>query len=467
MTQATLSFNMTGREICIEHNNRKIPVPHSDVARQEDNYYWFGNKSLEQTYTDLFANDVSEYNSKQKRNDRKIDSYLEKIIDSFEREKEKIRKLRGQGATKQIIRQNQKAVKPCYEFIISLGNKTDTPQFCCKNGGQRFLAKEILERYIDDFARRYNGKDYGIEMFNAAIHLDETENNGVVHGHINIVFHSNDNKRGIQHQVSMNKALNQLGFFGNEKTLPITEWEESERQILKSLCAEYGIEIISGKGGKKHLHKEEYILEQEKEKHDRAKEEFTDFLFENEKGNVFLVMKENDELREEVSALQNKTENENSLISQMWEEYKSDNSQYWERYNEYKVLLKKEIAIAVTQNSHDRERLQSILDSFLSNNDFILFRLFRLLSALFLKYKIDRQEEQLRELQHLNKELKKNAKAVCNASQTTAKVLKSSDIENIYTTLEMWERTLKTVNMSIENQLEYTAAHRHWEEARL
>ena len=129
MTQATLSFNMTGREICIEHNNRNISVPHSDVARQEDNYYWFGNKSLEQTYTDLFANDVSEYNSKQKRNDRKIDSYLEKIIDSFEREKEKIRKLRGQGATKQIIRQNQKAVKPQYEFIISLGNKYDTPQF--------------------------------------------------------------------------------------------------------------------------------------------------------------------------------------------------------------------------------------------------------------------------------------------------------------------------------------------------
>ena len=466
MTQATLSFNMTGREICIEHNNRKIPVPHSDVLRESDNYYWSGNKSLEQTYSELFANDVAEYNSKQKRNDRKIGSYLEKITDNFEKEKEKISKLRGQGATRKTIRQNQKAVKPCYEFIISLGNKTDTPQFCCKNGEQRFLAKEILERYIDNFARRYNGKDYGIEMFNAAIHLDETENNGVVHGHINIVFHSNDNKRGMQHQVSMNKALNQLGFFGNEKTLPITEWEESERQILRTLCAEYGIEIVNGKGGKKHLHKEEYILQQEKEKHNRAKEEFTDFLFENEKGNVFLVMKENDELREEVSALQDKTENENSLISQMWEEYKSDNSQYWKRYNEYKVLLKKEIAIAVTQNNHDRERLQSILNSLLSNNDFILFRLFRLLSALFLKYKIDRQEEQLRELQHLNKELKKNAKAVCNASQTTAKALKSKDIEDICAALEMWERTLKSVNMSIENQLQYTASHKHWEEAR-
>ena len=31
--------------------------------------------------------------------------------------------------------------------------------------------------------------------------------------------------------------------------------EQSEREILKNLCAEYGIEIVSGKGGKKHLTK--------------------------------------------------------------------------------------------------------------------------------------------------------------------------------------------------------------------
>ena len=118
----------------------------------------------------------------------------------------------------------------------------------------------------------------------------------------------------------------------------------------------------------------------------------------------------------------------------------------------------------MAQNNHDRKQLENIFNSVFSNNGFIILRLFRLLSALFLKHKIDRQEEQLRELQHLNKELKKNAKAVCNASQSTAKALKSRDIENIYATLEMWERTLKTVNMSIENQLEYTAVHRHLEE---
>ena len=99
MTQATLSFNMSSTEISLAHNNREITVPHSSPLFEPDNYYWSGNKSLQQTYTDLFNCDVEQFNSKQKRNDRKIGNYLEKVTNSFEREKDKIRKLRGQGVT--------------------------------------------------------------------------------------------------------------------------------------------------------------------------------------------------------------------------------------------------------------------------------------------------------------------------------------------------------------------------------
>ena len=463
MTQATLSFNMSGTEISIEHNNRTIPVPHCDVLRECDNFYWSGNKSLQKIYTELFSSDVEEYNARQKRKDRRIENYLEKITDSFEREKAKIRKLRGQGVTRHTIRQNSKAVKPCYEFIISLGSKSTTPQFCCGDGEQRFLAKEILQRYIEDFAKRYNGRGFGIEMFNASIHLDECGekgNNGVVHGHINIVFHSNDNKRGMQHQVSMNKGLYQLGFCGDENKLAITKWEESEKAILKNLCAEYGLEIISGKGGKMHLHKEEYILGQEKEKLDREKEEFTDFLYQTETGNTFLVMRENDDLREELAILQNKSDTENTRLSQLWEEYKRDNTEYWQRYSEHKALLKNEIALLVSQKKSDQERLKDIFNSVFADNGFILFKLFRLISALFLKFKIDRQEQELKKLQEIHKQLKVNAKTVCNMSKTTAQALKSEDFEQIYKTLALWENTLKTVAMSIENHLEHPTTER-------
>lgn len=457
MTQATLSFNMTSTEISLAHNNREITVPHSSPLFEHDNYYWVGNKSLQQTYTDLFNSDVEQFNSKQKRNDRKIGNYLEKVTNCFEREKDKIRKLRGQGVTQRTIQQNKKAVKPCYEFIVALGSKSSTPQFCCADGEQRLLAREILQRYIEDFAERYNGKNFGIEMFNSAIHLDEVENNGVVHGHINIVFHSNNNTRGMQHQVSMNRALNQLGFCGDEKTLPITQWEQSEREILKNLCAEYGIEIVSGKGGKKHLHKEEYILEQEREKLECEKEQFTDLLFETGTGNTFLVMRENDDLREELTSLKEKNTAEETRLSELWEWYKNGNSQYWKQYTEHKIHLKKEIALAVSQKRYDQEQLKYLFNSVFADNGFILTRLFRLISALFLKFKIDREEQQLLYLQKLNKQLKEEANRVCSLSRATAEALKSKDFEKIYTTLETWETTLKTVSMTLENRLEHIA----------
>lgn len=452
--EATLSFNMSGTEISIEHNNRTITVPHSDPSRKSENYYWSDNKSLEQTYADLFADDVAAYNAKQKRADRRIGSYLERITEGYEKEKIKLRKLRGQGATRRTIRQNQKAVKPCYEFIVSIGNKWDTPQFCCKDGEQRMLAREILQRYIEDFARRYNGKGFGIEMFNATIHLDETEHNGVIHAHINIVFHSNDNKRGMQHQVSMNRALHQLGFVGDEKTLPITEWEESERKILRELCAEYGITIVQGNGGE-HKHKDQYILEKEQEKLKREKEQFEEVLYQNETGNVFLVMRENDELREELSVLQKNNDTQATVLSQLWEEYKRDNSQYWQQYSEHKTQLKKEIALLSSQQKSNQEQLYSLFRSIFSDNGFILTRLFRLVSALLLRFKIERQEQMLNELQDINKQLKAEAKIVCNVSKMTAQALKSKDIERVYATMEEWENALKIANMSIENRLQY------------
>lgn len=463
MTQATLSFNMTNREICLEHNNREIPVPHSDSSLMADNYFWSENKSLPEIYTKMFSADVEEYNVRQKRRDRQIENYLEKVIDGFEREKAKIRKLRGQGATRRTIQQNQKVVKPCYEFIISLGSKSATPQFCCKDGEQRLLAKEILQRYIEDFARRYNGKEFGIEMLNAVVHLDEVENNGVVHGHINIVFHSNDNTRGMRHQVSMNRALNQLGFYGDEKTLPITEWERSEREILKNLCAEYGIEIIKGNGGE-HKHKDQYILEQEQKALEQEKEEFANLLYQTETGNTFLVMSENDDLREEVATLREQNYTENTRLSQLWEEYKRDNSAYWKSYTEHKALLKNEIALLVSKKKSDQERLRELFSSIFADNGFILTRLFRLISALILKFKIDRQEQQLRELQEHNRQLKQSAKRVCDVSKSTAEALKSKDIEQIYATLNLWENTLKTVSMGIENHLENSHPERVSEE---
>ena len=436
MTKATLSFNMSATAVSIKHNNRTITVPHSNKARQGDNYYWSGNKSLAEVYDDLFSKDVDEYNSRQKRKDRQIGNYLEKITDAFEKEKIKLRKLRGEGATLKTLRQHKKAVKPCYEFIITIGNMHDNPEFRATDGKRRFEARDILKKYIEDFAERYNGKEHGIEMFNASIHLCE---NGQVHLHCDIIFHSNDNSRGLKHQVAMNKALNQLGFEGTEKDLPLTQWENYEREILKELCLEHNIEIIDGKGSKRHLEKEEYILEREKEK-------FEDYLLDSKSGNTFVILRENDTLRKQL-------ETEQLKLTELWETYKSDNAEYWNNYKRYKEELKKEILNAKANKNADKERLNRMLNSIIYSNDFIIIRLFCLISALFLMFKVDREEQQLQELQKINEQLKVSAKIVCNASKITAESLKSKDFEMIYTSIKTWENTLNAVNMNIENLL--------------
>lgn len=439
MTEATLSFNMTATAVSIEHNNRTITVPHSDKTRQGDNYYWSGNKSLVEVYEDLFSDDVDEYNSRQKRKDRRIENYLAEISDAFEEEKRELRRLRSEGATLKTLRQHKKAVKPCYEFIIAIGNMHDNPEFRATDGKRRFEARDILKEYINDFAKRYNGKAYGIEMFNASIHLCE---NGQVHLHCDIIFHSNYNSRGLTHRVAMNKALNQLGFEGTKTELPITQWENHEREILKALCLEHDIEIIDGKGSKRHLEKEEYILE-------REKDGFVEYLQESQDGNAYLILRENDGFRE-----QEKLEQER--LSKLWEAYKSDNAEYWNNYKNYKEALKKEILSAKANKEADKERLNRMLNSIIYSNGFILFRLFRLISALLLKFKIEREEQQLQELQKINKQLKASAKVVCEASKITAESLKSKDFEMIYTSIKMWENTLNTVNRNVENLLNDT-----------
>ena len=45
-------------------------------------------------------------------------------------------------------------------------------------------------------------------------------------------------------------------------------------------------------------------------------------------------------------------------------------------------------------------------------------------------------------------------------SKTTAQALKSEDFEQIYKTLALWENTLKTVAMGIENHLEHPTTKR-------
>ncbi|MFZ7920099.1 mobilization protein, partial [Bacillus cereus] len=75
----SISFNQS-HQSSLSHNNRANihGNPGIDPARSEENIY-FVQKDIRSVYKDVFQEAVDKYNEKQKRNDRKIENYYDKI----------------------------------------------------------------------------------------------------------------------------------------------------------------------------------------------------------------------------------------------------------------------------------------------------------------------------------------------------------------------------------------------------
>ena len=84
----------------VNHNTRAFSAKNVDKERSVYNME-FCHKSIKKVYHELFDEALERYNAKQKRGDRKIDSYYEKIRQS-------------------------KQEKLFHEVIFQIGNKDDT-----------------------------------------------------------------------------------------------------------------------------------------------------------------------------------------------------------------------------------------------------------------------------------------------------------------------------------------------------
>ena len=74
--ERTISF-MNG-EGSIGHNTRSFIAKNVDASRTKDNIILI-NEDIKQVYHKLFDKALDEYNAKQKRKDRQIKNYYEKI----------------------------------------------------------------------------------------------------------------------------------------------------------------------------------------------------------------------------------------------------------------------------------------------------------------------------------------------------------------------------------------------------
>ena len=213
----------------VSHNTRTFSAKNVDKARSKYNVE-FCHLDIKKVYHELFDEALERYNAKQKRSDRKIDNYYEKIRQS-------------------------KQEKLFHEVILQIGNKDDTN--AKSEEGQ--LAKEILIEFMEDFQKR----NPNLYVFSAHLHMDEE----TPHVHIDFVPFIRNSKRGLDTRVSLKGALAEQGFKGGTRSATEwNQWMESEKQELSKVAERYGVRWKQLGTHNKHLS----VLDFEKQ--ERAKE---------------------------------------------------------------------------------------------------------------------------------------------------------------------------------------------------
>jgi len=189
----------------VTHNSRTFTAENVDSERTHLNIDYC-NDSIKKVYHELFDEALKQYNDKQKRKDRKIPDYYEKIRTG-----------------------NQE--KLFHEVIFQIGNKDDMSA----TGEYAELARAILDEYYQGFQER---NPY-LRVFSAHLHMDEA----TPHIHIDFVPFTTGSQRGLETRVSLKQALANQGFKGNGRG--DTEWNRwilSEKKVLAQIMERHGIE---------------------------------------------------------------------------------------------------------------------------------------------------------------------------------------------------------------------------------
>lgn len=212
----------------VAHNRRTYIAENVDQTRTHLNIEYCYTP-IEQAYHELFDEAQAEYNAKQKRKDRRIENYYEKIC-------------------------NGDQEKPFYEVIFQVGNKDDMGA-ASENGA---LAKKILDKFYHSFLER----NPQLHVYSAHLHMDEA----TPHLHIDFIPFTTGSKRGLSTRVSLKQALADQGIIGEGRSLTERDlWVQKEKESLAEIMLEHGIEWEQKAEHKEHLSVLEFKREKRKE----------------------------------------------------------------------------------------------------------------------------------------------------------------------------------------------------------
>lgn len=212
----------------VAHNRRTYFAENVDPTRTHLNVEYCYTP-IEEAYHQLFDAALAEFNAKQKRKDRCIENYYEKIRDG-------------------------KQEKPFYEVIFQVGNKDDMGTA----GENAELAKTILDKFYRSFFER----NPQLHVYSAHLHMDEA----TPHLHIDFIPFTTGSKRGLSTRVSLKQALADQGITGEGRSLTERDlWVQKEKEALAEIMLEHGIEWEQKGEHKEHLSVLEFKREKRKE----------------------------------------------------------------------------------------------------------------------------------------------------------------------------------------------------------
>lgn len=205
MTAIKRTISAMSGDGVVAHNRRTYIAENVDPTRTHLNIEYCYTP-IEEAYHQLFDEALAEFNAKQKRKDRCIKNYYEKIRDG-------------------------KQEKTFYEVIFQVGNKDDM----AAAGENGELAKDILDKFYHSFLER----NPHLHVYSAHLHMDEA----TPHLHIDFIPFTTGSKRGLSTRVSLKQALADQGITGEGRSLTERDlWVQEEKEALAEIMLEHGIE---------------------------------------------------------------------------------------------------------------------------------------------------------------------------------------------------------------------------------
>lgn len=186
------------------HNRRDRKITDKEEHIKKDGEYevWQDIDEKE-AYKMLFSEAQEEYNAKQKRADRRIEDYYEKV-------------------------KNDSKKHTSYEMIVGVYDNN--------------LDDATKKAIYKDFYEGWKERNPNLVCIGAYYHNDEE---GGAHLHIDYIPIANGYKKGMATQSALVRALEQQGIESGESIHETSQilWEKRENALLEQLCNERGIEV--------------------------------------------------------------------------------------------------------------------------------------------------------------------------------------------------------------------------------